>query len=153
MDLRDRIADAIARGQCDTPASVHPLMEDYRDHADKVMAVMRGETGQTDVPRLARDCPKCDDRTNELFLLYGRERAKTEDLQARVREMEAEKDLLCRQLETARGERPGTWDTWAEHIARKQATPPDPLPKPCLTLEEARKQAADAARARQKEEK
>lgn len=41
-----------------------------------------------------------------------------EAVEGRIRELEAEKDLLRRQLDTARGERPGTWDTWAEHAAR-----------------------------------
>ena len=67
-------------------------------------------------------------------------------LVARVRELEAERDLLQRQLDTAEGKRPGTWDTWAEHVARKEATPPEPPPKPHLTLEDARKQAAEHAR-------
>ncbi|KOX10122.1 hypothetical protein [Nocardiopsis sp. NRRL B-16309] len=46
MDLRDRIADAIARAHDDTPASVHPLMEDYRETADKVMEVVDAEIGR-----------------------------------------------------------------------------------------------------------
>jgi hypothetical protein len=41
--LRDRIADAIARAHEPTTATVHPLMEDYRDHADKVMEVIGDE--------------------------------------------------------------------------------------------------------------
>ena len=65
-------------------------------------------------------------------------------LVARVRELEGENDLLRRQLQAARGERPGTWDTWEEHAARKQATPAEPPVKRRLSLEEARLQAARA---------
>lgn len=68
-------------------------------------------------------------------------------LATRVRELEAERELLQRRLDTAEGKRPGTWDTWAEHSARKQTEPADPPPKPSLTLEEARQQAAKHARA------
>lgn len=72
-----------------------------------------------------------------------------EVVENRVQELEAENEKLRRQLDTAEGKRPGTWDTWDEHAARKQATPPEPPPKPALSLEEARQQAAEyAARAR-----
>lgn len=40
LDLRDRIADAIARAHVATAATVHPLMEDYRPHADAVMEAL-----------------------------------------------------------------------------------------------------------------
>lgn len=65
-------------------------------------------------------------------------------LVARVRELEGELDLLRRELQAARGERVGTWDTWEEHVTRKQATPAEPPVKPRLSLEEARLQAARA---------
>lgn len=73
-------------------------------------------------------------------------------LVARVRELEAERDLLQRKLDAVEGKRSGTWDTWAEHIARKQTEPADPPPKPSLTLEEARRQAAEHARALEEEQ-
>lgn len=69
-----------------------------------------------------------------------------------MRLVEADQDLLQRKLDTAHGKRPGTWDTWAEHSARKQTEPADPPPKPSLTLEEARQQAAEHARALEEEQ-
>lgn len=73
--------------------------------------------------------------------------AERTQLAARVRELEAERGRLQRKLDAVEGKRSGTWDTWAEHIARKQTEPADPPPKPSLTLEEARQQAAKHARA------
>lgn len=70
--------------------------------------------------------------------LRTREEARDE----RIKELEDENILLRRQLNTALGKRPGTWDTWDEHVARKEATPTEPRPKPHLTLEQARRQAA-----------
>lgn len=81
------------------------------------------------------DHPRADDQINAVMGVVD----------VRVRELEAERDLLQRQLDTAEGKRPGTWDTWDEYAARKQATPPEPPPKPALSLEEARKQAAEYA--------
>lgn len=81
--------------------------------------------------------PRADDQINAVM----------EVVENRVQELEAENEKLRRQLDTAHGKRPGTWDTWDEYIARKQAEPADPPPKPRLTLEEARKQAAEHAAA------
>lgn len=80
------------------------------------------------------DHPRADDVINAVMAVD----------EARLSELEAERNLLQRQLDTAHGKRPGTWDTWEEHAARKQAEPADPPPKPRLTLEEARRQAARA---------
>lgn len=96
------------------------------------------------------------DAANHLLDLAGWEpsdhEAECTYLATRVRELEADRDLLQRKLDTVEGKRPGTWDTWEEHIARQQATPPEPQPKPRLTLEAARHQAAEHARALEEEQ-
>lgn len=69
------------------------------------------------------------------------------DKDARIQKLEAQNEFLQRRVDTAHGKRAGTWDTWGEHIARQQAMPLEPPPKPSLTLEEARRQAAEHARA------
>lgn len=83
------------------------------------------------------------ERTTDAVMWIVRAALRTKDV--RITELEGENELLQRQLDTAEGKRPGTWDTWDEHAARKQATPPEPPPKPALSLEEARKQAAEYA--------
>lgn len=121
---------------------------------------------QDDTPVVYRDHPAVSGAAQVVFMAdWGTEadaefaahaRQDVPALVARVRELEGENEKLRRQLDTAHGKRPGAWDTWDEHAARKQATPPEPPPKPVLSLEEARKQAAEhAARARDiaKEEK
>lgn len=118
MDLRAKITDAVYE---------NPRAD---DQINAVMGVVEGEITY---------------RADQKSLMDADE--KVSDLQARVRELEAESELLQRQLDTAEGKRPGTWDTWDEHVARKEATPPEPPPKPALSLEEARKQAAEYAAA------
>lgn len=86
------------------------------------------------------------ERTTDAVMWIVRAALRTKDV--RIAELEAQNENLQRQLDTAEGKRPGTWDTWDEHVARREATPPELPPKPRLTLEEARRQAAEHARTR-----